>query len=62
MEAFFNELDEKLDLVVDQLKARFKIQCEKRVRNYPFLMGQGVWIDSDKLGPNDKVGEVLKVP
>lgn len=60
VEAFFNELDEKLDLVVDQLKARFKIQCEKRVRNYPFLMGQGVWIDSDKLGPNDKVGEVLK--
>ncbi|MCI6927401.1 anaerobic ribonucleoside triphosphate reductase [Butyricicoccus porcorum] len=59
-EAFFQELDEKLDLVIDQLKARFQIQSEKRVRNYPFLMGQGVWIDSDKLGPDDKVGEVLK--
>lgn len=23
-------------------------------------MGQGVWLDSDKLGPNDEVGEVLK--
>ena len=32
----------------------------KRVRNYPFLMGQGVWIDSEKLGPDDEVGEVLK--
>lgn len=57
---FFKELDEKLDLVIDQLKARFKIQSEKRVRNYPFLMGQGVWLDSDKLSPDDKVGEVLK--
>lgn len=57
---FFEDLDRKLDLVVEQLLARFKIQCEKLVRNYPFLMGQGVWIDSDKLGPDDSVGEVLK--
>lgn len=60
VEAFFAELDEKLDLVIDQLKARFKIQSDKRVRNYPFLMGQGVWLDSDKLSPDDKVGGVLK--
>ncbi|MCD8355409.1 MAG: anaerobic ribonucleoside triphosphate reductase [Clostridia bacterium] len=60
VEAFFTELDEKLDLVIDQLKARFKIQSDKRVRNYPFLMGQGVWLDSDKLSPDDKIGEVLK--
>ncbi len=59
-EAFFEELDAKLDLVIDQLKARFKIQSDKRVRNYPFLMGQGVWIDSDKLSPDDKIGTVLK--
>ena len=57
---FFNELDKKLDLVIDQLKARYKIQANKKVRNYPFLMGQGIWLDSDKLGPDDKVGEVLK--
>ena len=30
------------------------------MHNYPFLMGQGVWLDSDKLGPDDEVGEVLK--
>ena len=57
---FFEDLDHKLDLVVDQLLARFAIQAEKRVRNYPFLMGEGIWLDSDKLGPDDKVGEVLK--
>ena len=60
MEAFFAELDSKIELVIEQLKARFRIQSQKRVRNYPFLMGQGVWIDSDKLSPDDKVGEVLK--
>ena len=49
-----------MDLVVDQLLARFRIQCSKHVRNYPFLMGQGVWIDSEKLSENDSVAEILK--
>ncbi len=59
-EAFFTALDEKIDLVIDQLLARLRIQSQKKVRNYPFLMGQGVWIDSEKLDPDDTVGEVLK--
>ena len=58
--AFFDKLDEMLDLVVEQLLHRFHIQAQKKVRNYPFLMGQGVWIDSDNLGPDDEVGEILK--
>lgn len=57
---FFEELDRKITIVFDQLLDRFKIQSEKTVRNYPFLMGQGIWIGSDKLGIDDKVGEVLK--
>ena len=57
---FFEDLDRKIDLVIDQLLDRFRIQCAKRVRNYPFLMGEGVWMDSEKLGPDDEVGEVLK--
>ena len=60
LDYFFEELDRKLDLVIDQLLARFAIQAKKRVKNYPFLMGQGIWIDSEKLGPDDEVGEVLK--
>ena len=58
--AFFDSLDEMMDLAINQLMHRFKIQSQKKVRNYPFLMGQGVWIDSEKLGPDDEVGEVLK--
>ena len=57
---FFDELDRKIDLCIDQLKERFEIQAKKKVRNYPCLMGEGIWIDSEKLGPDDEVREVLK--
>ena len=57
---FFDELDEKIDMVAEQILERFEIQANKKVRNYPFLMGEGIWTGSDKLGPDDKVGEVLK--
>lgn len=58
--AFFEGLDRMLDLCVNQLLERFEIQCRKHVYNYPFLMGQGVWLDSDKLEWDDEVGEVLR--
>ena len=57
---FFEELERKLDLCLDQLLERFRVQCSKKVKNFPFLMGQGVWLDSEKLGPEDTVAEVLK--
>ena len=57
---FFDSLDEMMDLCIEQLMHRFRIQCSKKVKNYPFLMGQGVWIDSEKLSINDEVAEVLK--
>ncbi len=60
IDLFYEKLDAMMDLVVDQLLSRFKIQSQKRVKNFPFLMGQGVWLDSDKLGYDDEVGEVLK--
>lgn len=57
---FYQKLDEMLELVARQLLDRFEIQASKHVYNYPFLMGQGVWLDSDKLGPDDEVRDVLK--
>ena len=60
IEKFYADLKKKMDLVIGQLMDRFAIQSRKHVYNFPFLMGQGVWIDSDKLGYNDTVGEVLK--
>ena len=60
VEWFFEELERKMDLVSGQLLDRFAIQSKKKVRNFPFLMGQGIWIGSEKLGPDDEVGEILK--
>lgn len=60
LDLFFEKLKGMVGLVFDQLLERFKVQCRKKVKNYPSLMGQGIWIDSDKLGPEDSVEEVLK--
>mgnify|MGYP003879643555 CR=1 FL=1 len=60
MDYFFEELDKKIDLIIDQLLERYEIQARKKVKNFPFLMGQGVWIDSDKLNWEDEIREVLK--
>ncbi len=59
-DAFYESLDKMIELACRQLLHRFAIQCKKKVRNYPFLMGQGIWLDSDKLDVDDTVGEVLK--
>ena len=59
-EIFFESLDHMIDLCIGQLKERFHIQSQKKVKNFPFLMGQGVWIDSKKLGPEDTIEEVIK--
>lgn len=60
MDVFYKTLDKRLALCCRQLLHRFEIQKKKTVKNYPFLMGQGIWIDSEKLNVNDQVGEVLK--
>ncbi len=60
LDGFFKELEELMDLVKDQLLERFEIQCSRRIYNFPFLLGQGVWMDSEKLKPNDRLRKVLK--
>ncbi len=57
---FYEKLQAMLELVAQQLLDRFEIQSNKRIYNYPFLMGQGIWLDSDNLNLNDDLREVLK--
>lgn len=57
---FFSHLDSILELTEKQLLDRFKVQKKRLVRNFPFLMGEGVWIGSEKLDPDDEVASVLK--
>lgn len=49
-----------MELVKNQLIERFKLQCSRKVKNFPFLMKQGVWLDSEKLSNNDTLEKVLK--
>ena len=60
MKGFYEELGNLMDLVKDQLLERFEIQCNKRIYNFPFLLEQGVWLDSEKLKPEDRLRKVLK--
>ena len=60
IDGFYRQLDDTIDLVIAQLLERFEIQANKKVRNFPFLMGQGIWIDSKQLDNEDNLREVLK--
>ena len=60
VDKFFDLLTDILNKVMKQLLDRYEVQSRRLVRNFPFLMGEGVWIDSDTLGPDDEIGEVLK--
>ena len=60
IDGFYRDLDDIIDLTMEQLIERFEIQANKKAHNFPFLMRQGVWIDSDKLDKDDNIREVLK--
>lgn len=60
IDRFYQLLDKKMDLVFRQLRHRFEIQKRKLVLNYPFLMGQGIWIDSEKLKRDEEIESVLR--
>ena len=60
MDGFYQELGDLMELVKDQLLERFELQCRKHVYNFPFLLGQGVWTDGDKLKPTDRIRKLLK--
>lgn len=60
IDTFFSLLDKRMDLVFRQLRHRFEIQKRKLVLNYPFLMGQGIWLDSNTLERNEEIERVLR--
>lgn len=60
MKSFYEELEEKMELVKDQLLERFEIQCNKRCYNFPFLIEQGVWTNGETLKPTDRMRRILK--
>ena len=59
-DGFYHDLDDMMDLCRDQLLERFEFQANQKVKNFPFLMGQGNWFGSEKLNPNDTLRDVIK--
>jgi len=57
---FYNKLDKYVEIAKKQLLDRYNFQCNKRARNFKFMIGQGLWVDSEKLKPNDTLHNVLK--
>jgi len=59
-DVFMSMLNETIDEVFDLSMDRFEIIANKKAKNFPFLMGQGLYIGSDNLSPDDTIREVIK--
>ncbi len=59
LETFFAKLDRCLEVAGDQLYDRYCFQRSALKKQFPMLMN-GMWIGSDKIGPEDQVGDILK--
>lgn len=57
---FYHKLEKIFWLVAEQLHDRFRLQAGKQVKEFPFLMGQGLYLDSENLELEDKLEEPLK--
>ena len=56
--AFMSRLDWALDISAKQLNDRFNFQKTALKKQFPLLMN-GLWLGSEKLGPNDTIESVI---
>jgi len=57
---FWKYLDETFDLCIEQLLTRYNVQKKLKVRDFPFLMGQKLYLDSEGLSPNDMIEKAIR--
>jgi len=57
---FWKNLDEVFDICVDQLLTRYNVQKQLKVKDFPFLMGQKLYIDSEDLTANDTIEKAIR--
>lgn len=57
---FYRELEHYMDIALEGLLHRFKIQTAQKAKASDFMMREGVWEGGERLGPEDAVGELLK--
>ncbi|MCL2138503.1 MAG: anaerobic ribonucleoside-triphosphate reductase [Treponema sp.] len=58
--SFWKYLDNVIDLCIEQLLTRYDVQKNLKVKDFPFLMGQKLYLDSEKLGKNDPIEKAIK--
>ena len=58
--SFWKYLDETLELCVDQLLTRYDLQKKMKVRDFPFLMKQKLYLDSEILAPDDPIETAIR--
>jgi anaerobic ribonucleoside-triphosphate reductase len=60
LDEFFTMLDDVMDLAARQLYHRYQIQARLKIKDMPFLMGQHIYYDSEKLSENDAIEPAIK--
>lgn len=60
IEKFFELLDQRITDCIDELLERVNYIKTKKVYNFPFLMGQNIYLGSENLGWNDSIEKALR--
>ncbi len=60
LEIFYEKLEETMKLVMKQLYHRYEIQKNLKVKDMPFLMGQGLYQDSAGKAMEDTIEEMVQ--
>jgi len=57
---FWKYLDEIVDICIEQLITRYNVQKKLKVKDFPFLMGQRLYLDSEELSFNDTIEKAIR--
>lgn len=58
IDAFFEKLEDLLDLAAFQLNERYKFQAAAKAKQFPFLMSH-LWVGGEQLDPEQPLGDVI---
>lgn len=59
-DAFNKALDTRVDDCIAFSKERFKLACRRKAKNFPFAMGQHLYIGSENLTSDDSIEQAIK--
>lgn len=60
LSTFWRILDEEVAVVVKQLLNRYEVQKNLKMKDFPFLMGQHLYVDSEDLKSDDPIEKAIR--